>query len=270
VEHLPPLPPTIRPLSDPEYDRLREAEPGLWSDPRQSCLTCRATKVFLNQKGQETACDCMAQWSLHRYLLNAGIGTAYQRLGWDDAEGVPGKSQMEVLEYCDRADQYVNVGLGLVLTGQTGTGKTLLAILLLKRLLADGYDGYFTQFNLMLDSYTTSWRNEEEYRWFTRRVRNAAVLVVDDIGKEAKGRENVTGSMFDTVIRSRVASARPTIITTNYTMAEMRQGYGGAVMSLLAESSKVHEVTGPDYRETAKRRLLDDIDKHVSRPFTLG
>lgn len=270
MEQLPALPPTVRPLSDPESERLRQDYPGLWADPRSTCLTCEGKKVFLARDGQQTECDCVAQWVLHRFLLNAGVDIAYQRMDWDDALSVPDSMQMAVLEYADFASRYVNVGLGMILSGAPGTGKTLLASLLLKRLLQDGHDGYFTQFNEMLDSYTTSWRNEAERAWFTRRVRNAAILVVDDIGKEAKGRENITGSMFDAVIRARVAGARPTIITTNYTLEDMRVGYGGAVMSLLAESSLDYTVTGEDYRSRARSRVLDDLAKGVTRPFTLG
>jgi hypothetical protein len=31
-------------------------------------------------------CDCKEQWILHLWMLNAGIGLAYQRLGWEQAE----------------------------------------------------------------------------------------------------------------------------------------------------------------------------------------
>lgn len=271
---LPALPDTIRTLSDPESDRLKRQHPGLWANPHTSCETCGGEKVFRMRVAQEIvecACECIDQWVLHRFLLNAGIGTAYQRLTWDDIDDqVPLKVQAEVLQYADQADAYVRAGLGLILHGPHGTGKTLLATLLLKKLLGLGYDGYFTQFNELLDSYTSGWRDEEERLWFTRKVRNTGVLVVDDVGKESKGRENVTSPMFDAVIRARVADAKPTIITTNYSMEQMHSGYGGAVMSLLAESSKDLEVTGKDYRQRSRERLLQDALDNIVRPLMLG
>lgn len=149
------------------------------------------------------------------------------------------------------------------------TGKTLLCTLLLKHLLAEGFDGYFTQFNDLLDAYTAGWRNTEDRDWFVRRVRNAGVLVVDDVGKESKGRSEMVGSVFDQVIRARVASARPTIITTNYSPAEMHSGYTGSVMSLLAESSVMHEVPGMDFRTRANQRTITDMQAGVIRPLVL-
>lgn len=271
MRSLPPNPPTVRPLLDPEAARLRKQDPSGWHDPHRTCKTCRKKGTFLGPDGEQWECNCIEQWALHRFLLNAGVGTSYQRVSWDDVtDQVPQAVQQAVLEYALEAERYVSAGIGLILHGDSGTGKTLLLTLLLKRLLELGYDGYFTQFNDLLDSYTAGWRDAEESEWFTKRVRNAGILVVDDIGKESKGRENVTSPLFDMVIRHRVANDKPTLITTNYSMDELRAGYGGAVMSLLAESCLDYRVTGTDYRETARQRTLEDLRQGIVRPLVLG
>lgn len=268
---LPPIPPTVRILSDEESDRLKRLNPGLWADPETKCLTCFKKGAFKARSGDQVECNCAEQWVLHRFLLNAGIGLHYQRLDWDDLDPqVSAAIQVAVLEYADSAQQFINAGLGMIISGTPGTGKTLLAVLLLKALLKQGYDGYFTQFNQMLDDYSSGWRDRSDKDWFLRRVTNAGVLVIDDIGRESKGRENVTTPMFDQVIRSRVANARPTIITTNFTKEEMQSGYGPNVMSLLAERSIDHTLNGLDYRPRANERTVDEIKSGVARPMALA
>ncbi len=147
----------------------------------------------------------------------------------------------------------------------------MLATLLLKSLLASGADCYFTQFNEMLTFFSDGWRDAEEKAWFTKKVRNAGVLVVDDMGREYKGRSEIAEAMFDTVIRARVAASRPTIITTNYTPEQMLQGYGGNILSLLSEVNVEVHLPGADYRKQARERLLKDkADGITTYPIVVG
>ena len=265
-----PNPIGCRSLTDPEASRLQSQDAHLWLTPKTTCLTCTkeshgGVATFRTREYGEIVtydCSCMEQWKLHRWLLNAGVDKRYQRFSWDDATHVNGDAQSAVMRYVVNAPSQISRGDGLTLWSEgRGTGKTLLASLLLKGLMADGHDGYFTQFNEMLENYTAGWRNQDERAWFTRRVRNAGVLVVDDMGRENKGRANITESMFDTVIRARVAACKPTIITTNYTPDQLFQGYGSNVMSLLNEVNSYVEVSGIDYRPVVReQRVQDGLD----------
>jgi DNA replication protein DnaC len=268
--------PVLRPLDEADTDRLRRVYPDLWANPERSCPICQKTGLYRAPDG-ERECDCYQQWALHWHMLHSGIKTAYQRLSWDDLTQVSGPIWEAVMDYLDHIDNYVRAGIGMILSGQPGTGKTLISTLLLKNLLAKGYDGYFTQFNELLDSYTATWRDQDELLWFTRRIRNTDILVIDDIGREYRGRagkgtgdEGFTSALFDDVIRHRTGHEKPTIITTNYTQEQMQTGYGGPVLSLLSERSTFHEVTGPDFRPKVRQRTLDEAQRGVVRPFTLG
>lgn len=274
---LPPLPKGWRTLTDPEVARLRKQNPDLWADPKKTCLTCSKVGVFKERDFttglvEDVTCHCLDQWKLHRWLLNSGVDTRYQRLTWTDASGVSQAVQDEVLGYVEQAEANVSTGTGMTLWSEAkGTGKTMLATLLLKTLLADGIDGYFTQFNEMLNFFSDGWRDAEERAWFTKKVRNAGVLVVDDMGREYKGRAEVAEAMFDTVIRARVAASRPTIITTNYTPAQFLSGYGGNILSLLSEVNIEVHVPGKDFRPQARERLMRDrADGITTYPIVVG
>lgn len=272
---LPPNPAACTTLSDVDALRINRSGQTNWANPHQTCPNCLKTGRFKSRddSGQivEFECRCVEQWKMHRWMLNAGIGMRYQRLSWIDATGVNATSMAAVLAYVDNAERNLASGRGLTLgSPHKGTGKTLLATLLLKTLLAGGTDGYFTQFNDMLDAFSAGWRNEEERHWFQRRVRNAGVLVVDDIGREHKGRSEVAEAMFDTVIRARVSAAAPTIITTNYTLEQMYEGYGGNVLSLLSEVNTYIDFPGVDFRPKAQDRTVQDDIDGIVRPITVG
>lgn len=271
-----PLPPGIRVLTDEEGSRLNALYPDLPRNLKQ-CITCKGERTFLwrGSSGEpiQYACNCVDQRILHRYLLHSGIGLRYQRLSWVDLDSaaVDAKALDRVLDYGAHAEHYVSIGAGLMLQGKDmGTGKTLMATLLLKALLASGIDGYFTQFNEMLDAHTAGWRDEEQKVWFDRRVRNAGVLVIDDVGRENKNRIDVVESMFDSVLRARHDNCKPTIITTNKTADEFQSLYRSNIMSLLSETSEVVTVKGADYRPTVQAKQQEERTLGLTRPVVVG
>lgn len=228
-------------------------------------------------------CPCEDQWELHRFLLNSGIGLAYQRLAWVDGVAIePGG--IEVVEgYLSMAEDATNSGLGLLLWGGgRGTGKTMLSALLLKRLLAEGHDGYFTTFSNLLDKLMESWNSPEARTWFHARIRNAKVLVVDDVGREMKQRRMVKGEgmkdyqtatsefAIESVLRHRLANAMPTIITTNLSVKELTSHYGEHFKSLLTEAAQAYEFKGADFRTQSSRRLHEEALRGLRRPVVIG
>jgi DNA replication protein DnaC len=206
---------------------------------------------------------------MHLWFLNAGIPLNYQRLGWDDVKTVPQPVVDQVMSYALQAARNIAAGRNLILWSKTpGTGKTLLLALLSKFLMANGFQVHFSQFNEVIDLFTSSWRDKEEREQWTRRVRNVDVLAIDDWGKENKGRIEMVESMVDQIVRSRVADAAPTVFTTNLTPQEIQSGYGVYAMSLLTEAADFIEVTGADYRPARRELTRQEADLGLARPIT--
>jgi DNA replication protein DnaC len=174
------------------------------------------------------------------------------------------------MDYAENASAYVNSGLGLLLHGDKGTGKTLLISLLLKKLLAEGFDVQFVTFQELIDMYTQGWRDSREKAWFDKRVKNAGVLGIDDVGRENKGRLEIVEAMFDHIIRARVSSARPTLITTNRSLDEFLTFYQSNVMSLLDEGTIKFQFTGEDYRPKLNDKRIEEARLGITRPIVLG
>lgn len=263
------LPSAVRTLSTVDTERLRKKYPDLQMS-LQDCPTCKGKRKYRSSLDRYEECNCEGQFKLHRFLLNAGIDLNYQRLSWTDCTAVQKEALAQVMEYEEYVDGYVNAGIGLLLYGDKGAGKTLLITLLMKMLLSKGFDAYFITFQELIDVYTQTWRDSEEKAWFEKRVRNAGILGIDDIGRENKGRIEIVESMFDHIIRARVGAARPTLITTNRSMEDFLSFYRSNVMSLLGESSiKIH-VTGEDYRPRHKEAKLADARAGINRPIVLS
>lgn len=279
---LPPNPPGVRILKDAEAARLDASGVTSWRKPAKGCKTCGDRRVFRSPHIRQelpTAssavdtydCDCKAQWVMHRWLLHAGVGYYYQTRSWTDLFAAPAAALDEVMTYAADPGSSVAMGRGLTLwSPSTGTGKTLAAVLALKGLLAAGHDGYFVQFNDLIDYSVDGWRNVEERKWFNRRIRNTDMLVIDDIGRENPGRASVVEAMLDSIIRARVNDGRPTIITTNRTPNQMRQGYGNNILSLLSEVNDEVDFSGPDYRPSRAARAKVDKAMRFSYPICVA
>lgn len=269
---LDPIPPTIRTLTDDERAQLTKAYTAL-PKTLEECPTCRGRKTYRSlQEGNEVVveCACRDQFVMHRYFLHIGVDFQYQRLSWEDATEVEVGAQELALRYADRIDAYLNAGIGLLFHGSMGTGKTLLLTLLIRRLSVAGHDVFMTTFQTLIDCYTGGWRDDERSAWFIRRIRNVGVLAIDDLGRENKARIDVVEAMLDELLRSRVAGARPTLITTNKTVEELSQLYKGNVMSLLTESVLMHRFVGSDYRGKAKDIRKEEADRGLIRPIVIG
>lgn len=241
--------------------------PNIKPDPDDFCPTCGTKGVYRSLIGdqvQELECDCQLQLQLYKNYLNSGIGYSYQTLDWSDLYKAE-EARRRARGYFQDRHLRVPRGTGFILSGSYGTGKTMAATLLLKDLVKAGYPCYSTTFTGMVQQFTAGWKDPSEEKWFQRKIKRSHILLIDDVGKEMKTRTNMAESIFDDVLRSRIQEGRPTFITTNLTLEELGEGYGGAVFSLMMENSIVFTVPGEDFRPLAAVRMLDETDLGITR-----
>ena len=171
-------------------------------------------------------------------------------------------------------------GLGLLLTGDNGVGKTHLAVSVLRELMTSkGARGQFWDFHELIreikNSYDPETRTTELQ--VLEPVVAADVLVLDDLGAW-----KMTDWMNDTlfyILNSRYTAKRATIITTNYQVADRDEVLAADSMrrkeflverisqrlrSRLMEMCLVVKLQGPDHRlarqEANKVVLRGDSD----------
>lgn len=253
-------------LSDEEATRLYRNHPQLGRSYQTYCPTCDKTGSY-RWRGTVHACDCEYQLQLHKHYLAAGVGATYQRLDWDDYEG-PTKILDHVAKYLERREQFLKRGMGLYFLGTLGTGKTMLANLVLKELIKNGYRCFNTTFSQTVEMFTAGWSDKADKDYFQRKFIHSEVLLLDDVGKELRGtRLALAETTFDAILRQRVQAGRTTIITTNMTPADLEDGYGAAILSLIREKSLELIFDGTDYRTSARERETDEVLKGEVRPI---
>ena len=155
-------------------------------------------------------------------------------------------------------------GLGLLLTGDNGVGKTHLAVSVLRELMSQkGARGQFWDFHELIREIRNSYNPETKTTelMVLEPVVEADVLLLDDLGAW-----KMTDWMNDTlfyVLNSRYLAKRATIITTNYQDADKEkvlnadfltrkeflvERIGQRLRSRLMEMCAVVAMTGPDRR----------------------
>lgn len=189
----------------------------------------------------------------------------YRNLTWDSYKDIDPKDR-ESMRKVKRCSENLKIakemGINLLLLGRVGTGKTGLSYLILKRLLElrRKHKVFLsfaaTDIEEMVEMYTQTWYLDEEKREFREKIKGVDYLIIDDIGKEWRGRTRLTEAVFGSVIRHRVKWRLPTIVTSNVTLKGLKETYGEALISMLLENTLVLRFKGEDFR---KRRTEEQV-----------
>lgn len=249
-----------RPLPQDDADELYRIYPDLPRNHMFGCPACGKNKGYgvdgeLVLGDESFECNCHDQLQRHKHYLNAGIGSTYQFLSWQDYHGDV-EAILAVQQWMAALDANVESGRGIYIWGESnGTGKTMLAALVLKECVMRGYVCYMTTFQNLLSSLKSGWKDADFDRWYRTKVDSAQVLLLDDIGKEITAgsgfNSDFSQQTFDSILRTRIQQARPTLFTSNMNVGQLAPHYGLAAVSLMGENTQVVHVRGSDYRPSA-------------------
>lgn len=219
------------------------------------------------------------QRARERYLRRAEIPARIRRFSVDDLDdrGSPSvrEAVRDFVRDCASGGERAP-GVGLLLYGRVGRGKTTAAVVALREVLTTAprawlgrtpgqFDalrpGYYASYAELLDIYRTSWDDDESGHAAkdllrsimcshpaSARYRNVRVLVLDDVGKEHAGATRFNINTLHDVLRRRYDRGAPTIITTNLGLDDWREVYGAATASFIHEAFVAVLVSGRDRR----------------------
>lgn len=223
------------------------------------------------------ACECQEMRREDLRLSAARIPERYRHCSLDTYETSFNGADPSLERALTTARRFVDeypvdtAGKGLLFVGTVGTGKTHLAVGVLRRLVREkGVRGLFCDYRELLKSIQNSYNPQVATTELEllKPVFAAEVLVLDDLGAQ-KPNEWV----WDTValiLNARYNEKQSTLITTNYPDLPAGSGnlsdaeragreptlgdrIGDRMRSRLAEMCMPVEMKGKDFRQTVKR-----------------
>ena len=233
-------------------------------------------------------CECRLRRRELRTAVRANIPLRYQESSLDNFRIDVNDDDHSLSIARFKAKKFVQAypletgGRGMLITGKIGTGKTHLAVGILKALVAKtGCTGSFYHYHDLLKQVLNSYNRQVQA---TEMEILEPIFKVDLLVMDELGATKPTDWVSDTVahiLNTRYNERRTTIITTNYPNAEplLKTGValtafaegreamrdetlgdriGERMRSRLQEMCYVIEMTGVDYRQTINRARFGD------------
>lgn len=168
---------------------------------------------------------------------------------WEKQTGVDRKQIRELAEL-----DFVRTGTNIVFRGNTGAGKTGLAIGLLLKALQEGYRGLFVKAQDLFDDAYASLADRSTRKFLDRLIRFDVVLI-DEVGFLNLRPEQT--NIFFRMMEERYTTRRTTIITTNLTYDQWGAFLGNkalteALLSRIRHHCITIEIDGPSLRTPAE------------------
>lgn len=246
------------------------------------CIKCEDSGriIVWDAEGNRRAvtCECVEAGRVDRYLEAARIPSMYAHVDLDNYDLHTCSLSQRKAKFI--ADRFVKreeemLSKGLLFSGRCGTGKTHLAVAVLKELVRrERRPGRFCDARALMDDILRSYDRDDETEYdLINPVLKAPLLVLDDLG--AGKISEYTQEKLASILTQRYNDKLTTIITTNYAVVPPRlaaqrtdaRGHanlngegktlgdciGERAYSRLAEMCLSVKIEGGDFRDQVKR-----------------
>lgn len=221
------------------------------------CLCRCGAEQVARQKAEEQAQCKAARIAAQRAVAFGGGPMQNWTFARDDGKNPQLSSRAR--NYAAQFDTFYQEGKGLLLYGNTGTGKTFVACCIANALLDAGHTVRLTNAAEIANGLMATFEKDA----YMEPLLDCDLLVLDNLGMERK-----TGYMNETlyhVIDGRYRSGKPMLVTTNLTAQQLRSPEGmdqQRLYSRIKERCIALEVTGEDRRiQQARGSRTTDLQR---------
>ncbi|MCR4838800.1 MAG: ATP-binding protein [Eubacterium sp.] len=237
-------------------------------EPEYECPICQDQGVIDGQR-----CECFRKKYLSQLYRQSTLESILKRENFDTfrsdyysndpvGENVSPRRNIEVLERRARAfaDAFPKSKKSFLFYGETGLGKTFLTNCISKALMDKGYTVLYLSsndlFSDILGPYLMSGTDEQKalLRPVYELIFDADLLVIDDLGTELTN--TFTTSCLFEIVNKRGRDERSTIISTNFSLQQLRDRYQERIVSRIAEQYEMCRFYGQDIRSLKKAQEL--------------
>lgn len=246
---------TLEKLSARKKDLLTSA--GLPEDYLQPIYDCPDCKDTGYQNGQK--CHCFKQAVIDLLYEQSGIRDMLEQenfstLSYEYYQGEDLALFQKNVKICKNFIKSFSTDYhNLFFYGTVGTGKSFLSGCVARELIEAGYSViYFSAAGLFetLSRNMYDYKNKEEFHNLHEDLHSCDLLIIDDLGTEFMN--NVTASLFFSLLNERHLNKKATIISTNLFLEDIQNRYSERIFSRIMSNYTICKFTGSDIRH--KRR----------------
>ena len=223
------------------------------------CPDCRDTGLIDGRK-----CHCFLQAQMKLLHAQSNLEDVLERENfkalsyeyYDDAEilpqlGITNAAYMRrVVAGCrEFVRDFDKKHDNLLFTGSTGVGKTFLTNCIARELMDDFHSVIYLTASDLFDVFSRNkfdYDNAEDMKDMYRFILDCDLLIIDDLGTELNN--SFTSSQLFYCINERMNMSRSTIISTNLTLARLRDSYTDRVTSRIMSGYRIIPLYGGDIR----------------------
>jgi DNA replication protein DnaC len=227
---------------------METRKPGLKEAP--PVIGCDQCDGYGNLITPQGIFDCQCKTRAFQYyrLRDARIPPMYVKKTLDSFQ-VRTADQKKIYNAAKTfLDTYETDPHGLIFMGGCGTGKTHMAVALLRELIQKGNTGLFYNVITLLDELRATFDEGSSLsQWpILEKIQETDILVLDDLGAE-KTSGWVNDRLY-AIINHRYENKKPIIVTTNREITELKDQVGNRIYSRLMEMCRTILFAGKDYR----------------------
>lgn len=228
--------------------------------PACNCPLCHDTGYVSGQDDRPQKCRCFIQQEISLLYEQSNIQSVLTRenfstLSYEYYQGEDLERFQEAVKLCHSFVEHFDKDSGnLFFYGTVGTGKSFLSGCIAGELLKKGYSViYFSSSGLFdtLARYSFDTKAKETLYNFCKDLYNCDLVIIDDLGTEITN-SFVTSQLFS-CLNERYLRGKPTIISTNLNLEELRDRYSDRIFSRITSNFKLCKLSGPDIRMYKKR-----------------
>lgn len=233
--------------TEPECEVHKNGSPGKgFFRNADFCPICRQEK------------EAAEQARFEKRFASFQIGKRFHGLTWQDYR--PTCREAEAVKktcqgFARTFQEHQKKGTSLILVGNYGTGKNMLAALIAQDIARAGFTALHTKVSRLIREIRGTWNGRGDEKEAVRSFSLPDLLIIDEVGVQAGS--DTEERLLTEIIDDRYEELKPTILLSNLPVRELERYLGPRVMDRFCEGgSRVLEFTWSSWRRRNQAKII--------------